>query len=224
MLGTRHTFNDLADTDGTLIATDRLPLEVDAGSAPGAVRLSGGIRYGDLAPRLQERGLALANLASLPHISVAGAIATGTHGSGRHSLSHYLDEVRIAGYDQSGEPVIKTIDAGDELRAARCSLGCLGIVVSVAFRCRPQYRIEEHFREYATLDEVLAQVEEMEQSGQATPDAAAISAEEPDPEADDEVVAAAAEHPEVTTAGGPADTPTTMTAEEAIARLKTMSR
>jgi chromosome segregation protein len=71
-----------------------------------------------------------------------------------------------------------------------------------------------------TLDEVLAQVEQMEQSGQATPDAAAISADEPDPEADDESVAAAADEAQATTAESAADVPTTMTAEEAIARLK----
>ena len=73
----------------------------------------------------------------------------------------------------------------------------------------------------STLDEVLAQVEQMEQSGQATPDAAAISAEEPDPESDDEsVVAAAADDAQATAAEGAAGAPTTMTAEEAIARLK----
>ncbi len=71
-----------------------------------------------------------------------------------------------------------------------------------------------------TLDEVLAQVEEMEQSGQATPDAAAISAEEPDPEADDESVIAAAGEAQATTTEPAADAPTTMTAEEAITRLK----
>jgi chromosome segregation protein len=70
-----------------------------------------------------------------------------------------------------------------------------------------------------TLDEVLTQVEQMEQSGQATPDAAAISADEPDPEADDESVAAADEA-QATTAESTADAPTTMTAEEAIARLR----
>ena len=72
----------------------------------------------------------------------------------------------------------------------------------------------------STLDEVLAQVEQMEQSGQATPDAAAISADEPDPEADDESVAAAADEAQATTVESAADAPTTMTAEEAIARLK----
>ncbi len=72
-----------------------------------------------------------------------------------------------------------------------------------------------------TLDEVLAQVEEMEQSGQATPDAAAISAEEPDPEADEESIAAAGDVQAASVEQAPAvDAPTTMTAEEAIARLK----
>jgi len=73
----------------------------------------------------------------------------------------------------------------------------------------------------STLDEVLAQVEEMERSGQATPDAAAISAEEPDPEADEESLAASGELQEAPVAQAvPVDAPTTMTAEEAIAKLK----
>jgi chromosome segregation protein len=71
-----------------------------------------------------------------------------------------------------------------------------------------------------TLDEVLAQVEEMERTGQATPDAAAISAEEPDPEADDESVATAADAQAAPVAEPAADAPTTMTAEEAIASLR----
>src|SRR4029453_7281325 len=72
----------------------------------------------------------------------------------------------------------------------------------------------------STLDEVLAQVEQMEQSGQATPDAAALSADEPDPEAEDET-APAADEPAAVERAAAIDVPTTMTAEEAIARLKT---
>jgi len=105
---------------------------------------------------LDRQGLTLPTLGLISEQTIAGASATGTHGSGRHSLSHYLDEVRIAAYDAAGEPTIHTITAGDELRAARCSLGCLGIVVSVGIRGRPQYRIEEHFREYEKLEDALA--------------------------------------------------------------------
>jgi len=101
-------------------------------------------------------GGTLPTLGLISEQTIAGATATGTHGSGRRSLSHYLGEVRVAAYDAEGEPKILTFDGYDELRAARCSLGCLGIVLSVSFRCRPQYRIEEHFREYDKLEDVLA--------------------------------------------------------------------
>ena len=89
--------------------------------------------------------------------AIAGAISTGTHGSGRHSLSHSMDEVRIALYDPAtGQPVIRTITEGPELRAARCSLGCLGVILSVGFWARPKYNIEEWISRYPTLDEALA--------------------------------------------------------------------
>ena len=88
--------------------------------------------------------------------TIAGAISTGTHGSGRHSLSHYVLGVRVARYDlETGAAVIVDITDGDELRAARCSLGCLGVILSVTMQCRPKYLVEEHFREYQQLDDVL---------------------------------------------------------------------
>ena len=89
--------------------------------------------------------------------TVAGAISTSTHGSGRHSLSHYVQEIRLATYDhETGQPIIRILSAGPELDAARCSLGCMGVILSVAFPCRPTYRIEEHIARYARLDQVLA--------------------------------------------------------------------
>jgi FAD/FMN-containing dehydrogenase len=89
--------------------------------------------------------------------TIAGVISTATHGSGQPSSSHFIDELRIATYDETGEPVIRTINSGDELQAARCSLGALGVIVSVGFWARPQYNIEEVFQEYADLSDVLAQ-------------------------------------------------------------------
>ena len=89
--------------------------------------------------------------------AIAGAISTGTHGSGRHSMSHSMDEIRVALYDPAtGEPVIRTITEGPELRAARCSLGCLGVILSVGFWTRPKYNIEEWISRYPTLDQALA--------------------------------------------------------------------
>jgi FAD/FMN-containing dehydrogenase len=109
----------------------------------------------------RQGGFTLPSVGLISEQAIAGAIATGTHGSGKHSLSHYVSAVRLATYDpDSGAPVIRTISAGDELRAARCSLGCLGIVLSVQMQVRPQYFVEEHLRQYQTLDEVLAAEEQ----------------------------------------------------------------
>ncbi|MFO1066621.1 MAG: D-arabinono-1,4-lactone oxidase [Pirellulales bacterium] len=100
----------------------------------------------------------LPSLGLITEQSIAGAMATGTHGSGKHSLSHYADEIRIATYDaESGKPVIRTVRDGAELEAARCSLGCLGVIVSVGLWARPCYRVEEFFERYASLDETLEQ-------------------------------------------------------------------
>src|SRR4051812_38802370 len=81
-LGTGHSFNTIADTAGTLISVAGLPDELDIDTAAGTVRISAGLRYGQVVGRLDHAGWALHNLGSLPHISVAGASSTGTHGSG----------------------------------------------------------------------------------------------------------------------------------------------
>jgi len=81
-LGSRHSFSRIADTTGTHISLAGLPPLMEIDSAGRRVRVGGGIRYTELAPRLTASGWALPNLASLPHITVAGACATATHGSG----------------------------------------------------------------------------------------------------------------------------------------------
>ncbi len=105
----------------------------------------------------RQAGATLPSMGLISEQTIAGAISTGTHGSGKHSLSHYMEEIRLATYDpQTGRAVVKTIRGGDELRAARCSLGCLGVILSVGFHARDQYMVEEHFRQYAEPDDVLA--------------------------------------------------------------------
>ena len=84
-LGSRHSFDDVADTTGTHVVLDayddgRPPVEVDPST--GVASVAAGLRYGDVTRHVQAAGRALANLASLPHISVAGSVATATHGSG----------------------------------------------------------------------------------------------------------------------------------------------
>src|SRR5262245_17895260 len=81
-LGSRHAFNDLADTTGDHVSLARLPRVFELDPSAATVTVDAAMRYGDLAGPLHAAGFALHNLASLPHISVAGAVATATHGSG----------------------------------------------------------------------------------------------------------------------------------------------
>ena len=110
-----------------------------------------------LLKELNRGGATLHSLGLIDVQTIAGAISTGTHGSGRHSMSHYVEEVRLARYDEStGKAFIDEISAGDELLAARCSLGSLGIILSVKLRCRAQYNVQEHFTEARRLEDVLS--------------------------------------------------------------------
>jgi hypothetical protein len=159
--GRLHSWSEAAVADDVLLDLRNLnDVRIERRGEESWAVVGGGCQIKRVLAELDRHGLTLPTLGLISEQSIAGAAATGTHGSGRHSLSHYLDELRIAAYDEAGQPIIRTVSAGDELRAARCSLGCLGIVASVAFRCRPQYRIEEHFREYDTLEEVLAAEEQ----------------------------------------------------------------
>jgi xylitol oxidase len=84
VLGSGHSFNEIADPgpDGVLLRLDALPAVTDVDTTARTVRVGGGVRYAALARVVHAHGLALPNMASLPHISVAGSVATGTHGSG----------------------------------------------------------------------------------------------------------------------------------------------
>lgn len=109
-----------------------------------------------LAELQRQKNWTLPSVGFITEQTVAGAIATGTHGSGRHSLSHYVLSIRIAHYDpQTGSAIISEITSGEALQAARCSLGCLGVILSVRMQCREMYSVEEQFREYHQLADIL---------------------------------------------------------------------
>lgn len=142
VVGSRHSFNDITDTTGTLIATDRLPAGVEIDGSAGTVRVGGGVRYGDLAALLAGHGLALPNLASLPHISVAGAIATGTHGSGDRLGSLATSVRALTLLTPRGDEV--RYERGDEdFGGAVVHLGALGVVVEVELDVEPAYDVSQ---------------------------------------------------------------------------------
>jgi xylitol oxidase len=152
-LGSRHCFNDIADTTGAHLSLDRfepvdastLVVDTDASGAT-TVTVSGGARYGDLATALFEHGYAVPNLASLPHISVAGAIATATHGSG--VTNQGLGGAVVALEIVTGTGEVLTVRRGDTdgplpFDAAVVHLGALGVVTRVTLAVEPTFEVRQ---------------------------------------------------------------------------------
>lgn len=162
VLGSRHAFSDLADTDGDLVSLARLPRVIDVDARAGTVTVDGAIRYGDLAPVLDAAGLALHNLASLPHISVAGACATGTHGSGVRSrcLSAAVRAVEVLRTD--GEAVRFDRDADpDTFPGLPVSLGAMGVVTRLTLDTEPTYDIAQWVHDELPVDAFRSRFDEL---------------------------------------------------------------
>jgi xylitol oxidase len=130
-VGTAHSFNDIADTDATQVSVVQLPSSVVVDPDQQTATVSGGMRYGDVAARLLERGFALHNLGSLPHISIAGSCATGTHGSGvrNRGLAGAVRAIEMVTAD--GDLVTLTRDVDADFNGAVVALGCLGVVTTM---------------------------------------------------------------------------------------------
>jgi FAD/FMN-containing dehydrogenase len=159
VVASRHAWSPAIVCDDALVDMrhfDSVTIERDADGNAWAI-VGGGCRIKHLLQQLQKESLTMPSVGLITEQTIAGAISTATHGSGRHSLSHYMAEIRVAAYDAEGRARIYVWNEGPELQAARCALGCMGIILSVKFRCLPQYLLLESVRRYATLEEVLAQ-------------------------------------------------------------------
>ena len=154
--GSRHAWSNAIETDGLLISLRRLD-HVRVDKQHGTVHVGAGCQVKNLLSHLKSHNLTLPSLGLIDEQTIAGATATGTHGSGKHSLSHYIKRVRIAHFDsQTGEPVISVVDSGLELQAARCSLGLMGVIVELELEARDAYQVEEHIERHESLDSILA--------------------------------------------------------------------
>ena len=141
-VGSRHSFTDLADTVGRLVSLDRFEPDLVIDEDARTASFSPGLRYGDLATALQGRGWALHNLASLPHISIAGAVATGTHGSGDRNGNLSTAVAAIEFLDAAGELVrLSRTDA--DFDGAVVSLGALGVVTRMTLDIEPTFEVRQ---------------------------------------------------------------------------------
>jgi alditol oxidase len=154
-IGSRHSFNDLADTKGSLVSLASMPPAVAIDSTRHVATVSAGASYGAVARELERHGWALPNLASLPHISVGGAVATGTHGSGlaNGSLADAVTAVQLV--DADGELRSFARDRDPEFSGTVVALGAHGIVTTVDLRIEPTYAVAQHVFEALALPTAL---------------------------------------------------------------------
>ncbi len=162
VLGSRHSFNDIADTTGDLVSLHRMPRVFDLDREARTVTVDGGVRYGELCGPIDAGGFALHNLASLPHISVAGACATATHGSGDRSgnLATAVSAMEVVTAD--GETVSFSRDGDpDAFEGAVVGLGALGVVTRLTLDLRPTFRMRQDLYEDLPLARAVDHFDEI---------------------------------------------------------------
>jgi xylitol oxidase len=163
-LGTRHSFNDIADTPGTLISLARLDQVVRLDAASSTVTIMGGVRYGQLGAYLQARGYALRSMASLPHISVAGACATATHGSGVRNgcLATAVSAIELVTSDGELDALSRDTH-GEEFDGMVVSLGALGVVTQLTLDVVPSFLVRQDVHVNLSLASAVAHFDDIQQ-------------------------------------------------------------
>ena len=164
-LGTRHSFNAIADSTENQASLKRLD-QITLDEKARTVTVGAGVRYGDLATVIDQRGYAVHNLASLPHISVAGAIATGTHGSGLHNGNLATGVAGLELVNADGELVrLSREKDADRFSGAVVGLGSLGVVTSVMLDMQPTFQVAQSVYQNLSFDHLEHHFEEIFASG-----------------------------------------------------------
>ena len=165
VLGTRHCFNTIADSKDLFLSVKELNATVNVDSAAHTVTVDAGITYGKLSPILHEKGWALHNLASLPHISVAGACTTGTHGSGEKNGNLATAVAGLEFVTASGDMVrLSREKDGDTFQAAVVGLGALGVITKITLDVQPAFQMRQYVYENLPLRQMSDQFDAIEAS------------------------------------------------------------
>src|SRR4051812_2213559 len=154
-VGSRHSFNLIADTNGDQISLAALPRVVELDPQALTVTVDGGIKYGELVTILDDGGWALHNLASLPHISIAGACSTATHGSGEKNGNLATAVSALEMVDAAGNVVTLTRRRdGETFHGAVVGLGALGVITRITLDIQPTYQVRQYVYENLPFTEV----------------------------------------------------------------------
>src|SRR5258708_2808646 len=165
VLGTRHCFNNIADSTDNFLSLKSMDSMVALDAQAHTVTVDAGMTYGQLSPLLHSKGFALHNLASLPHISIAGACSTATHGSGEKNgnLATAVSGLEIV--SAAGDIVkLSRKQDGETFRGAVVGLGALGVVTKVTLDIQPAFMMRQYVYENLPLGEMKNHFDAIEAS------------------------------------------------------------
>ena len=165
-LGTKHCFNNIADSKDYFISLTEFSNKIDIDRKAMTVTVDGGLRYGKVAEYINQQGYALHNLASLPHISVAGSCATATHGSGvkNGNLSSAVTAMEIVTAD--GKVVFLSKEKnGEEFLGAVVNLGAIGVVTKLTLKIQPTYNVRQDVYENLSFEHLKDHFDEIMSAG-----------------------------------------------------------
>jgi xylitol oxidase len=166
VLGTRHCFNSIADSRYNLLSLKPMHEAVAIDPDARKVTVDAGITYGQLCPYLDSKGFALHNLASLPHISVAGACSTATHGSGEKNGNLATAVSGLEMITAAGDLVKLSRNAdGEVFRGAVVGLGALGVITRITLDIQPTYAMRQYVFEDLPLAQMKDHFDAIEASG-----------------------------------------------------------
>ncbi len=166
VLGTRHCFNTIADSKYSFLSLKTMDEVVSLNAEARTVTIDSGMTYGKLAPYLDSKGFALHNLASLPHISVAGACTTATHGSGEKNGNLATAVSALEFVTATGDLMqLSREKDGDVFRGAVVGLGALGVITKVTLDVQPTFLMRQYVYENLPLSEMKNHFDAIEASG-----------------------------------------------------------
>lgn len=151
-LGSQHSFNKIADSSTKQVSLKEMNKVISLDKIAHTVTVEAGMRYGELAPFLHQHGYALHNLASLPHITIAGSCATATHGSGLHNGNLATSIAAIEFVNAAGDLIQLSGKDGDTFKGAVVGLGALGIVTKLTLNLLPAFNMRQYVYENMPLE------------------------------------------------------------------------
>ena len=163
VLGTRHCFNKIADTSAEFLSLKPMDQVLQLDATAKTVTIESGLSYGQLCPYLDREGWALHNLASLPHISVAGACSTATHGSGEKNGNLATEVSALEMVIANGDLVkLSRSQDGEAFRGAVVGLGALGVITRLTLDIQPRFMMKQYVYQDMPINELKGNFDAIE--------------------------------------------------------------